>query len=100
MSYATGRSDSPAMVRTVYAGLPERSTPAAFAASIAETLRRDPPDVVIVARSATERAEYAEAYFAPLLANPSLTLASSRVVESTRIDEYRVARPAGAASPR
>ncbi|HUQ82231.1 MAG TPA: hypothetical protein VM076_13860 [Gemmatimonadaceae bacterium] len=95
-----GRSDSPATVRTVYGGLPERSTPDGFAVSIAETLRRDRPDVMIVTRSMAEAVDYPEAYFAPLLANPLLTLASTRVVESTRIDEYRVARPVAPASAR
>jgi len=87
------RSDAPARVRTTYAGLPERTSPQAFAGSFAETLRRGRADWVIVATSLSDGAEYPVTYLAPALAHTALTVVSSRVVEDeppVRLDEYRV----------
>jgi hypothetical protein len=73
-------------------------TPEVFAASIAETLRRDRPDFVIVATSTTPT-RYPSEYFAPVRANPALSLVANQVVRRTRLEQYRVA-PAANPSPR
>lgn len=77
----------------MYAGLPERVNPHAFAASFRETLARGEVDVVIVATALGDSVNYPISYFTPALSHPALTALSSRVAGSAtrvRLDEYRV----------
>ena len=88
-----GRSDGPGLVRTLYAGLPEAVSPAAFARTVAESLTRGEVDVVIAATVVDERARFPRSYFQPALSNPRLVHASTRVVAGSsvvQIEEYLV----------
>ncbi len=88
------RSDAPARLRTMYAGLPQPAVDSfAFAASFGETLRLGRVDRVIVATAAWARPSFPRSYLEPALAHPGLVAESSRVVGDrfpVRLEEYRV----------
>ena len=87
------RSDAPARVRTVYAGLPYPLDAPSFAASFDETLRLGRIDRVILVTAVWGGARYPLSYFAPALDHPALAADSSRVVVDgwrVRLDEFRV----------
>ncbi|HEX6052611.1 MAG TPA: hypothetical protein VFZ21_25275, partial [Gemmatimonadaceae bacterium] len=89
-----GRSDVPARLRTVYAGLPQPPVDSiTFAASFSETLRRGRIDRVIVATAASDRPRFARSYLEPALAHPALVAESSRIVGDSvpvQLTAYRV----------